>query len=419
MTTHKTKLWEKEKKTDQLIEQFTVGKDKIWDMYIAPYDVQASQAHANMLAAVGLITTQENELLQAGLSKISELLKQQQFQIDEGVEDIHSQIELYLTKHYGEVGKKIHTARSRNDQVLTAIKLYLKHELNEIHHLTQTLIQMFNDLAKKYNGILLPGYTHFQMAMPSSFDLWLSAYAESLQDDLHILEAAGKVCDKNPLGSAAGYGNSFPIDRAMTTKELGFSDLNTSSVYAQMTRGKTEKLVAMALSSVAHTISKFSYDVCLYLCQNFSFISFPDELTTGSSIMPHKKNPDVFELLRAKCNVMQGLPNQFILLTNNLPSGYHRDMQLTKELIFPAIEDMKHMLHVLLHVLPDMKVNTNILEDEKYQYLFSVEEVNQLVLSGMSFRDAYHEIATRIENHQFQTNKKIHHTHIGSIGNVG
>lgn len=418
MTPNKTKLWEKEKKTDQLIEQFTIGQDKNWDMYIAPYDVQASQAHANMLAAVGLISSQENEMLQTGLKKISELLKQQQFYMEDGVEDIHSQIELYLTRYYGEVGKKIHTARSRNDQVLTAIKLYLKHELNEIYDLVQTLIQMFNDLAKQYNGVLLPGYTHFQIAMPSSFDLWLSAYAESLQDDLHVFEAAKKICDKNPLGSAAGYGSSFPIDRAMTTKELGFSDLNKSSVYAQMTRGKTEKLVAVALSAVAHTVSKFSYDVCLYLCQNFAFISFPDELTTGSSIMPHKKNPDVFELLRAKCNVLQGLPNQLTLLTNNLPSGYHRDMQLTKELIFPAIEDMKQILHVLLHVLPDMKVNTRILEDEKYKYLFSVEEVNQLVLSGVSFRDAYHMVAMKIENQQFFPDKKIHHTHLGSIGNV-
>lgn len=418
MTPNKTKLWEKEKKTDQLIEQFTIGQDKNWDMYIAPYDVQASQAHANMLAAVGLISSQENEMLQTGLKKISELLKQQQFYMEDGVEDIHSQIELYLTRYYGEVGKKIHMARSRNDQVLTAIKLYLKHELNEIYDLTQTLIQMFNDLAKQYNGVLLPGYTHFQIAMPSSFDLWLSAYAESLQDDLHVFEAAKKICDKNPLGSAAGYGSSFPIDRAMTTKELGFSDLNKSSVYAQMTRGKTEKLVAVALSAVAHTVSKFSYDVCLYLCQNFAFISFPDELTTGSSIMPHKKNPDVFELLRAKCNVLQGLPNQLTLLTNNLPSGYHRDMQLTKELIFPAIEDMKQILHVLLHVLPDMKVNTRILEDEKYLYLFSVEEVNKKVLSGMSFRDAYHEVAGMIEHGQFFPDKKIHHTHLGSIGNV-
>jgi len=414
----KTKLWEKEKKTDSLIESFTIGKDKDYDLLIAPYDVTASKAHAFMLSKVGLLTDEEFQLLAKGLDEIKILLELDKFTIENGVEDIHSQIEIYLTKKYGDVGKKIHTGRSRNDQVLTAIKLYLKSEISVIKSKSQFLQIQFIELAKKYEGILLPGYTHFQMAMPSSFDLWLSAYAESLEDDLELLNAVYKICDKNPLGSAAGYGSSFPIDREITTKEMGFSEMNKSSVYAQMTRGKTEKLVAMGLSSIAHTISKFSYDVCLYLCQNFGFISFPDELTTGSSIMPHKKNPDVFELLRAKCNVMQALPNQLLLLTNNLPSGYHRDMQLTKELIIPAIEEMKMCLDVLSHVLPQMQVNGDLLSDPKYLFLFSVEEVNKLVQQGMSFRDAYHTVSAQISNGKFVPDQKIDHSHIGSIGNV-
>lgn len=414
----KTKLWEKENKTDLLIESFTVGKDKDNDLLIAPYDVIASRAHAYMLSKVGLLTDEEYQLLAKGLDEIKILLELGKFKIESGVEDIHSQIEIYLTKKYGDVGKKIHTGRSRNDQVLTAIKLYLKSEIAVITSKSQFLQIQFIELAKKHEGILLPGYTHFQMAMPSSFDLWLSAYAESLEDDLELMNAVYRICDKNPLGSAAGYGSSFPIDREITTKEMGFSEMNKSSVYAQMTRGKTEKLVATALSSIAHTISKFSYDVCLYLCQNFGFISFPEELTTGSSIMPHKKNPDVFELLRAKCNVMQALPNQLLLLTNNLPSGYHRDMQLTKELIIPAIEEMKMCLDVLSHVLPQMQVNENLLSDPKYLYLFSVEEVNKLVQQGMSFRDAYHMVSAQISNGKFTPEKKIDHRHIGSIGNV-
>lgn len=414
----KTKLWEKENKTDSLIESFTIGKDKDYDLLIAPYDVIASKAHAYMLSRVGLLTHEEYQLLAKGLDEIKVLLGLGKFVIESGVEDIHSQIEIYLTKKHGDVGKKIHTGRSRNDQVLTAIKLYLKTELSLIKSKCQYLQGQFMELAKKYEGILLPGYTHFQMAMPSSFDLWLSAYAESLGDDLELLNAVYTICDKNPLGSAAGYGSSFPIDREITTKEMGFSEMNKSSVYAQMTRGKTEKLVATAMSSIAHTISKFSYDVCLYLCQNFGFISFPEELTTGSSIMPHKKNPDVFELLRAKCNVVQGLPNQLLLLTNNLPSGYHRDMQLTKELIMPAIEEMKKCLDVISYVLPQMLVKKNILDEDKYKYLFSVEEVNKAVQSGMSFRDAYHLVSSQITNGSFDPDKKIMHSHAGSIGNI-
>lgn len=413
----KTKLWEKEKKTDNIIEKFTIGNDQKLDMFIAPYDVKASKAHAKMLAKVGLISNTECDQLLEGLTEIENLLSEGKFKIEEGVEDIHSQIEFYLTKKHGEVGKKIHSARSRNDQVLTAIKLYLKEELNTIKSKSIQLQNAFHTQANNYKGILLPGYTHFQIAMPSSFDMWLNAYAESLEDDVELLNAAYKICDKNPLGSAAGYGSSFPIDREFTTSEMGFATLNKSAVYAQMTRGKSEKVTAIAISSIAHTISKFSYDVCLYLSQNFAFISFPDELTTGSSIMPHKKNPDVFELLRAKSNILQGLPNQFTLLTNNLPSGYHRDMQLTKELIFPAIESIKECLDVMIYVLPQLQVNKNILDDPKYTYLFSVEEVNKLVLNGLSFRDAYQLIGEKIAQNDFKPEKKVSHTHIGSIGN--
>lgn len=413
----KTKLWQKENKTDNIIEKFTIGNDPELDMFIATYDVIASKAHANMLAKVGLITEQECHQLQEGLNEISALLSKGEFVIEEGIEDIHSQIEFFLTKKYGDVGKKIHSARSRNDQVLTAIKLYLKHELNEIKNKSVNLQKEFYQLGVKHKGVLLPGYTHFQIAMPSSFDMWLNAYAESIEDDLELLNAAYTICNKNPLGSAAGFGSSFPIDREMTTKEMDFKSMNKSSVYAQMTRGKSEKVTAVAISSLAHTISKFSYDVCLYLCQNFSFITFPEELTTGSSIMPHKKNPDVFELLRAKCNVLQGLPNQLTLLTNNLPSGYHRDMQLTKELIFPAIESIKECLNVLIHVLPQMDVNKDIINDEKYTYIFSVEEVNKLVQAGMPFRDAYQAISSMIQKGEFAPSKKIEHSHIGSIGN--
>lgn len=416
-TVNKTKLWEKENKTDSLIERFTIGNDQSLDMLIAPFDVIASKAHAKMLGKVGLISKDECEQLLQGLSEIELLLSQGKFKIEEGVEDIHSQIEFYLTKKYGDTGKKIHTARSRNDQVLTAIKLYLKHELEIVDVKTKQLIQLFYELSQKHKGILLPGYTHFQIAMPSSFDMWLGAYAESLEDDLELLIAAQNICDKNPLGSGAGYGSSFPIDREFTTKEMGFATLNKSSVYAQMTRGKSEKVAAIALSSIAHTISKFSYDVCLYLCQNFGFISFPENLTTGSSIMPHKKNPDVFELLRAKCNVLQGLPNQLTLLTNNLPSGYHRDMQLTKELIFPAFSTIKECLDVLIHTLPQLEVNKDCITDKTYDYCFSVEEVNKLVLSGISFRDAYQIIANKINANEFKPERTIDHSHIGSIGN--
>ena len=413
----KTKLWEKETKTDKLIEHFTVGKDRELDLKIAPYDVIASKAHANMLSKVGLITHEESAQLINVLQEIAELLTRDEFKINEGVEDIHSQIEFYLTEKLGETGKKIHPARSRNDQVLTAIKLYLKNELKEIEGLSKELQKIFYSLSKEHKLKLMPGYTHFQIAMPSSFGLWFGAYGESLEEDIEIIKAAYKICDKNPLGSGAGFGSSFSIDRNFTTQEMGFAQLNENSVYAQMTRGKTEKIVAMALSNVAATLSKFSYDVCLYLSQNFGFISFPEQFTTGSSIMPHKKNPDVFELIRAKCNLLQGLPNQFTLLTNNLPSGYHRDMQLTKEVLFPAIDTMKDCLQILIHILPSIEIKNDILQDKKYEYLFSVEEVNKLVIAGKPFREAYQAIADQIKNGTFTPDKKIKHTHIGSIGN--
>lgn len=403
----KTKLWEKELKTNNLIEKFTIGRDKELDMFIAPFDVLASKAHAKMLCKVHLINEHELEQLLEGLNEIELLLKESKFKIEDGVEDIHSQIEFYLTKKYGETGKKIHTGRSRNDQVLTAIKLYLKHELSNIKAKSLELQSIFIELSLKHKDILLPGYTHFQIAMPSSFGMWLSAYAESIEDDLEMLDAAYKICDKNPLGSAAGYGSSFNIDKEFTKTEMGFATLNKSAVYAQMTRGKSEKVTAIALASLAHTLSKFSYDACLYLCQNFGFISFPDELTTGSSIMPHKKNPDVFELIRAKCNVIQGLPNQFTLLTNNLPSGYHRDMQLTKELIFPAIEQFKECLDILIYALPQIQINENCGEDEKYKYMFSVEEVNKLVQTGIPFREAYQLIGKQIQEGKFNPDKEV------------
>jgi argininosuccinate lyase len=397
----KTKLWEKQVKTDEVIEKFTIGNDQQWDMLLAPYDVQASRAHAKMLSKVGLITKEEFEQLDEGLTGIETLLKRGEFRMSEGVEDIHSQIELYLTEKYGEAGKKIHTARSRNDQVLTALKLYLKNELQNLSRKTRKLQNLLNSLSHRYNEVALPGYTHLQVAMPSSFGMWFGAYADSLEDDLEMLRAAYRICDKNPLGSGAGYGSTFNIDREFTTRELGFAAANHNPVYAQMTRGKSEKMAAVAISAIAATASKFSYDVCLYLCQNFSFISFPDNLTTGSSIMPHKKNPDVFELVRGRCNVLQGVPNQLTLLVNNLPSGYHREMQLSKEIIFPAIQQLHECLDVLVHVLPGIEVKRDILEDEKYRYIHSVEEVNRLVMAGLPFREAYNVIAERIREGSF------------------
>ena len=414
------KIWQKDNvKTNDLINQFTVGKDLDFDDRLAKYDVLGSIAHAKMLAEVGLIRLDEEQDIVAVLEEVLIDIEKGSFEIDKTAEDIHSQIETILIEKLGETGKKIHTARSRNDQVLTDIKLYLLDEIREITERTDSFFQILKDKANQHKNVILPGYTHFQVAMPSSFGLWFGAYAESLVDDLELLFATKNIINKNPLGSAAGYGSSFPIDRESTTYKLDFRTLNYNVVYAQMTRGKSEKLLANSLSVLAGTLSKFSYDVCLYLSQNFDFISFPKEFTTGSSIMPHKKNPDIFELVRARCNRIQGLPNELILLTNNLPSGYHRDLQLTKEILFPAIDSLKECLEILIYTLPNIEVKDNILDDEKYKYIFSVEKINEEVKNGKSFRDAYIQIGQEIENGVFEYDyKELHHSHQGSLGNL-
>lgn len=412
------KLWDKGFSTDKKIDHFTVGNDRELDLVLAKYDVIASKAHAQMLGKVGLITQDEADDLVKELDNIAKDIEKGKFTIEDSFEDMHSKIEFLLTKKLGDTGKKIHTARSRNDQVLVAMQLYLKNELTEIKNGVKTLFDLLLDLAEKHQSVLLPGYTHLQIAMPSSFGLWFSAYAESLVDDLYFIQAAYKIADQNPLGSAAGYGSSFPIDRSFTTKEMDFESLKYNVVAAQMGRGKVEKATAFGISSIAATLSKLAMDICLYMSQNFDFIAFPNELTTGSSIMPHKKNPDVFELIRAKCNKIQAVPNQLTLITNNLPSGYHRDLQLVKEVIVPAIQDMKACLELMTFSLKEIQVNTNILDDPKYDYLFSVDTLNELVKNGLPFRDAYKTMGTAIENGNFQPKKDIEHTHEGSLGNL-
>lgn len=414
------KIWQKDNtKTNDLVNKFTVGKDLDFDDRLAKYDVLGSIAHAKMLAEVGLIRLDEEQAIVSVLEEVLSEIEKGNFEIDKTAEDIHSQIETILIEKLGETGKKIHTARSRNDQVLTDIKLYLLDEIREITERTDSFFQILKDKANQHKNVLLPGYTHFQVAMPSSFGLWFGAYAESLVDDLELLFATKNIINKNPLGSAAGYGSSFPIDRESTTYKLDFRTLNYNVVYAQMTRGKSEKLLANSLSVLAGTLSKFSYDVCLYLSQNFDFISFPKEFTTGSSIMPHKKNPDIFELVRARCNRIQALPNELILLTNNLPSGYHRDLQLTKAILFPAIDSLKECLEILIYTLPNIEVKDNILDDEKYKYIFSVEKINEEVKNGKTFRDAYIQIGQEIEKELFEYDyKELNHSHQGSLGNL-
>ncbi len=413
------KLWQKDNKNSlDLITKFTVGKDNELDMVLAEFDVKGSLAHTQMLASIGLLTENELQQIHKELQQILSEIQAGKFEIEDGVEDIHSQIELMLTQRIGEAGKKIHSGRSRNDQVLVDIKLYLRYELQEITKLISQLFDTFIELSNIHKDNLLPGYTHLQLAMPSSFGLWFGAYAESLVDDMELLVAAYQVVNKNPLGSGAGYGSSFPLNRTMTTELLGFETMNYNVIYAQMTRGKSEKIVAMAMSSVAATLSKFSYDVCLYMNQNFGFITFPDELTTGSSIMPHKKNPDVFELTRAKCNKLQALPNELTLLSSNLPSGYHRDMQLTKESLFPAIKELKSCLEIVDFMLQHIVVKQDILNDKKYIHLFSVEAVNAEVLAGVPFREAYKKVGAAIENEDFAPDFRLNHTHEGSIGNL-
>lgn len=412
------KLWDKGFSTDKKIDQFTVGNDRELDLHLAKYDVIASKAHAKMLGKIGLITEKETKALVNELNNIAEKIENGTFVIENNFEDMHSKIEFQLTLALGDTGKKIHTARSRNDQVLVAMHLYLKDELAEIKSMTKSLFDLLLNLTDKYKRILLPGYTHLQIAMPSSFGLWFSAYAESLIDDLYFVDAAYKVADQNPLGSAAGYGSSFPIDRSFTTKEMGFETLKYNVVAAQMGRGKVEKATAFGMASIAATLSKMAMDICLYMSQNFDFVSFPDELTTGSSIMPHKKNPDVFELVRGKCNKLQSIPNQLTMVINNLPSGYHRDLQLVKEIIVPAIQDMKACLEIMTFSLGEIKVNDGILEDPKYDYLFSVDTLNELVQSGMPFRDAYKQMGKEIEAGTFTPKRNIKHTHEGSLGNL-
>ena len=413
------KLWQKGAAAHQKVDHFTVGKDREYDLQLAAYDCEASMAHANMLAKIGLLSSQEAEQLNQVLKELQAEAKNGTFTIEEEHEDMHSKIEHVLTERLGDLGKKIHTARSRNDQVLVAMHLYLKDELKTIKSQVVDLFDLLLALAEKHKAELIPGYTHLQVAMPSSVGLWLSAYAESLIDDLHFWESAYKIADQNPLGSAAGYGSSFPIDREFTTQALGFEQLKVNAVAAQMSRGKLEKSTAMAFASIGSTLAKLSMDICLYMGQDFNFISFPDELTTGSSIMPHKKNPDLFELVRGKCNALQALPNQLALLTTNLPSGYHRELQLTKGPIIKAVQEIKACLDILLFSLPNLQVNKNITEQKKYDYLFSVDTLNAEVRAGKPFRDAYRDLGNAIEAGEYTPNRNLQHTHLGSIGNLG
>lgn len=412
------KLWEKKSKLNEKIERFTIGHDAELDVYLAPFDVLGSMAHIRMLQSVGLLTEDELQQLLPELRDIYLLTQKDEFRIEEGVEDVHSQVEWILTQKLGDVGKKIHSGRSRNDQILLDLKLFTRFELENVVNAVSSLFDELIKQSNQYQEVLMPGYTHLQVAMPSSFGLWFGAYAESLADDLQLLLSAWKITNRNPLGSAAGYGSSFPLNRQMTTDLLGFDSMNYNVVYAQMGRGKMERVVSTALASVAATVAKLAYDACLFNSQNFGFIKLPDEFTTGSSIMPHKKNPDVFELTRAKCNKIQSIPYQISLITNNLPSGYFRDLQIIKEIFIPAFEDLIDCLEMTTLMMERIEVNRNILSDKKYDLAFSVEEVNRLVLSGVPFRDAYKQVGMKIENGDFVPDKAIKHTHQGSIGNL-
>jgi len=413
-----SKLWQKDKPSPEAVEKFTVGRDREMDMHFAEFDVLGSIAHTLMLHSVGLLSGEDLKAVQQELKSLYKDIKAGEFVLEAGVEDVHSQVELLLTRKLGDAGKKIHSARSRNDQVLVDLKMFMRSEIRKTVEAVQKLFDLLLSCSENYKQHLLPGYTHLQLAMPSSFGLWFGAYAESLSDDLVSLYAAYEVVNKNPLGSAAGYGSSFPINRKMTTDILGFDDLHYNVVYAQMMRGKTEKIVAAALSNIASTLSKMSMDACLFMNQNFGFISFPDELTTGSSIMPHKKNPDVFELIRARCNRIQALPNEISMMLVNLPSGYHRDLQLLKEHLFPAFKDLEDCMEMIVLMFSNITVKEKILEDPKYLSLFTVEEVNKLVLQGMPFRDAYKKIGGDVESGAFNSDRKVEHTHEGSIGNL-
>lgn len=412
------KLWQKNTDANQAVDKFTVGRDREMDIYLAEADVLGSLAHTRMLNSIGLLNDKDLEAVQRELKKIHADIVAGRFKIEDGVEDVHSQVEFMLTERIGDAGKKIHSGRSRNDQVLVDLRIFLRRQIWEIVEDVDLLFRLLQTLSEKYKEVLMPGYTHWQIAMPSSFGLWFGAYAESLVDDTEMLHAAYRICNKNPLGSAAGYGSSFPLNRTMTTRLLGFDTLSFNVVYAQMGRGKTERILAQAMSSVAATLARLAMDNTMFLNQNFNFISYPAELTTGSSIMPHKKNPDVWELIRGKCNLIQGLPNQIAMMTTNLPLGYNRDLQLLKEVLFPAIADLRSCLQMAHYMLENISVRTDILNDPKYDYLFSVEVVNNLVLNGMPFREAYKKVGLDIEAGNFKAPHTVHHTHEGSIGNL-
>ena len=412
------KLWEKSVQVDKDIERYTIGRDREMDLYLAPYDVLGSMAHITMLESIGLLTRDELDILLREMKLIYRDALEGRFVIEEGIEDVHSQVELILTRRLGDIGKKIHSGRSRNDQVLIDLKLYMRHEIEAIVKAVRELFDMLQTQSERYCNVLMPGYTHLQVAMPSSFGLWFGAYAESLVDDLQVLQGAYRVVNRNPLGSAAGYGSSFPLRRQMTTDLLGFDSMAYNVVYAQMGRGKTERIVAQALGGIAGTIAKLAFDACMFSSQNFGFIKLHDAFTTGSSIMPHKKNPDVFELTRAKCNKLQGVPEQIMMITNNLPSGYFRDLQIIKEVFLPTFDELKDILRMVTLMMEHITVNEHILDDPRYNLMFSVEEVNRLASEGMPFRDAYKKVGLDIEAGRFTPVKEVHHTHEGSIGNL-
>ena len=412
------KLWNKGFEPDKLIEDFTVGADRELDLRLARYDVQGSMAHIRMLESIGLLDSSELPVLLEALDRIAQSIERGEFTIEEGVEDVHSQVELMLTRELGDLGKKIHSGRSRNDQVLVDLKLFMRDEMRTVAKAVKRLFDRLQSLSNEHKDVLMPGYTHLQVAMPSSFGLWFGAYAESLVDDLEMVAAAYNIANQNPLGSAAGYGSSFPLNRTMTTELLEFADLHYNVVAAQMSRGKTERAAAYAIASVASTLGKLAMDVCLFMCQNYGFVSFPDNLTTGSSIMPHKKNPDVFEIMRGKCNRLQAVPNEISLLTANLPLGYHRDLQLLKDIIFPATTTLCQCLEMCDFMLEHIIVKQNILDDERYNYLFTVEDVNRLALSGIPFRDAYKQVGMAVQRGEYTPTRSVEHTHEGSIGNL-
>lgn len=417
-TLHGAKLWEKSVHVTEEIDRFTVGHDRELDLYLAKYDVLGSMAHVTMLHSIGLIADEELPVLLRELRAIYQVAESGDFVIEDGIEDVHSQVELMLTRKLGDMGKKIHSGRSRNDQVLVDLKLFTRDKIREVAEAVRDLFAELQQQSERYKNVLMPGYTHLQVAMPSSFGLWFGAYAESLADDMLLLEAAYRMTNRNPLGSAAGYGSSFPLNRTMTTELLGFDSMDYNVVYAQMGRGKNERNVAFALAGIAGTVAKLAFDACMFNSQNFGFVRLPDECTTGSSIMPHKKNPDVFELIRARCNKLQALPTQVMMIMNNLPCGYFRDLQEIKEVFLPAFDQLLSCLRMATYIVARMRVNEHILDDARYDLMFSVEEVNRLASEGMPFRDAYKKVGLDIEAHQFTPNKEIHHTHEGSIGNL-